>query len=170
MRTCYFWNCSEQIPRNHFLCSEHHHAYRDGFLNKCEECGRWKYAIYDLCRDCEKYAQQPAPRYQREHSEAWEAGDANATGFFVYILKLEGGQFYAGQTRELRERLSEHRDGTTKSTAGKNPKLVWFTVVPTRDAATELEADLKQLCDENPREVRRMVVRVQDLVQELDFS
>ena len=96
--------------------------------------------------------------------------DATATEFFVYILKLEGGTFYTGQTRELRERLSEHKDGRVKSTAGKTPQLVWFTSVPSRNAATSLEVELKKLVDTNPREIRRMVVRFRDHVRELDYS
>ena len=108
--------------------------------------------------------------YRREHSDAWEAKDAEAKDFYVYVLKLDDGSFYAGQTREIRERLMEHRDGTTKSTAGRNPKLVWFSTVSTREQATGLEVQLKKLCDQNPREIRRWVRRFQDLVEELDFS
>lgn len=108
--------------------------------------------------------------YKKEHSPAWEKADAAASEFFVYILKLDGGRFYAGQTRELRERLSEHRDGNTKSTAGKNPKLVWFATLPSRDAAASMEVELKKLIDANPREIRRMVVKFQDLIRELDYS
>lgn len=109
-------------------------------------------------------------KYNKEYSKKWESGDAEATEFFVYILKLDGNIFYAGQTRELRERLMEHRDGDTISTAGRNPKLVWFTKVSSRDEATTIEADLKRLCDQNPREVRRKVRHFRDLVEELDFS
>jgi len=85
-------------------------------------------------------------------------------------LKLNDGAFYAGQTREIRERLMEHRDGTTKTTAGKEPKLVWFSTVSTRKQATELEVEVKKVCDRNPREIRRWVRKFQDLVGELDFS
>ena len=109
-------------------------------------------------------------KYDKEFSRNWVSGDAEATEFFVYILKLDGNTFYAGQTRELRERLMEHRDGDTVSTAGKNPKLVWFTKVSTRDKAVTLEAELKRLCDKNPREVRRRVRQFQDLVEQLDFT
>ena len=115
-------------------------------------------------------ARRQKGKYDKEYSRKWKAGDAGATEFFVYILKLDGNAFYAGQTRELRERLMEHRDGDTVSTAGKNPRLVWFTKVSTRDEATTLESELKRLCDENPREVRRRVLQFQDLVQELDFT
>ena len=109
-------------------------------------------------------------RYRRESSPAWAAGDADARSFHVYILKLEGGEFYAGQTRELRERLSEHRDGRTQSTAGRNPKLVWFTEMASRHEATELEVELKKAIDSNPRIIRRMVTDFHDLVRELNFT
>ena len=69
------------------------------------------------------------------------------TSFFIYILKLDDGKFYAGHTRELRERMGEHRDGKAKSTADKNPLLVWFEIVDTRKEAAEREAQLKELID-----------------------
>ena len=115
-------------------------------------------------------ATQPQRSYRKEHSTAWEAKDAQTTEFYVYILKLDDGSFYAGQTRELKERLMEHRDGTTRSTAGRNPKLVWFSTVATRDEAAEMEVSLKQLCDQNPREIRRWIVKFRELVNELNFD
>ena len=88
-------------------------------MDECPGCGRAKDAQYGQCLDC--YGSPPRQQvrakantnrwYKREYSPAWDAGDAAATQFFVYLLKLDGGTFYAGQTRELRERLSEHRDG-----------------------------------------------------------
>ena len=123
-----------------------------------------------MCLDCEQQPQQSEPQYRREHSKAWEARDADADVFFIYILKLDGGQFYAGQTRELRERIAEHRDGATKTTAGKHPKLVWFKAVDTREEAEELEVALKVLCNKNPREIRRWITKLKDAVDLLDFS
>ena len=105
-----------------------------------------------------------------ESSPAWEAGDAEARSFHVYILKLDGGEFYAGQTRELRERLSEHRDGRTQSTAGRNPKLVWFTEVSSRQDAKELELELKKSIDRNPRVIRRLMTDFQDLVRQVHLD
>ena len=178
-RTCAFWDCDNSIRADDILCLQHFHEYQDGDIDKCPDCGRGKYARYDVCLDC--YGKRPAkptrqaqkqarPRYEKEHSEAWEARDEDASEFYVYILKLDGGKFYAGQTRDIRERLMEHRDGTTKSTAGQDPKLVWFTIVSTRDEAEELEVELKKMVDRNPREVRRWVRKFRDLVEELDFE
>ena len=60
--------------------------------------------------------------------------------------------------------MGEHRDGKTRSTAGRNPLLVWFDVVDTREEAAEAEAHLKELIDKNEREVRRMVNEFQDII------
>ena len=154
---------------------------QDGLIDECPGCGKAKSNDYELCIPCNKRTSTRGRRpsgttarkaqwYKPEYSQAWEKADARADRFFAYVLKLEEGHFYAGQTRELRERLSEHRDGKVKSTAGKNPKLVWFTTVDSRESATALEVELKKLVDSNPREIRRMVLSYQDLVRELDFG
>ena len=72
-------------------------------------CKRYKLAKYETCQDCRKGGESPASRqrgssksprrptrYRREHSDAWAAGDAEANEFYVYILKLNDGSFYAG--------------------------------------------------------------------------
>ena len=181
-KICLFWNCDVAIRADHILCYNHYGEFEDGLIDECPGCGLAKYEQYPECLKCYNTSartartgrtplKSPANRwYKPEYSEAWEKGDATANRFFVYILKLDGGEFYAGQTRELRERLSEHRDGGTKSTAGRNPKLVWFGMLPTRDAAAAAEVELKKLVDSNPREVRRMVIGFRDLVDELDYS
>ncbi|MFQ5861269.1 MAG: GIY-YIG nuclease family protein [Dehalococcoidia bacterium] len=180
-RECLFWDCDVPIRPDHVFCYDHFQDLQDGLIDECPGCSRAKYAQYDVCLDCYrnppphlprvKAAPSPGPKYQwyrPEYSEAWEKGDATADQFFVYILKLDNGEFYPGQTRELRERLSEHRDGKVQSTAGQNPKLVWFGTLPTRDAATAMEVELKKLVQSNPREIRRMVIRFRDLVRELE--
>jgi predicted GIY-YIG superfamily endonuclease len=105
-----------------------------------------------------------------EHSDAWAKGDKGAERFFVYILKLEDGDFYVGQTRELRERLSEHRDQKASSTARRNPKLQYFEILPTREAAELREAELKKLRDSNPRQIRRMIISFHDLIREVQLE
>ncbi len=103
-------------------------------------------------------------------SKAWAKRDAAAESFYAYVLKLDDGSFYVGQTRELRERMVEHRDGKTASTAGKNPKLQYFEEYRTREAAMTRETELRKTAQRNGREIRRMVTHLQDLVRELDFS
>ena len=104
-----------------------------------------------------------------EHSEKWNKRDQVAERFYVYILKLDGGKFYAGQSRELRERIDEHKDGKVKSTTGRNPKLNYFEVLPTREAAELREAELKEIIDSNPREIHRLIVSFRADVRELEF-
>ena len=179
--TCAFWDCEETIRSDHVMCREHYQDLQDGLIDECPGCGRGKAAQYEVCYDCyhtppaapkkaTKAGTRPAAKRQPklEHSETWEKGDEGASEFFAYILKLDGGEFYVGHTRELRERLSEHKDGDAKSTAGLNPKLVWFTTLPTRKAATEVEAELKELNKANQRAIRRMVIGFRDLVSEID--
>ena len=98
-----------------------------------------------------------ASRYELEHRDEWAAKDVRSDAFYVYILRLEDGELYAGQTRNLIRRMDEHRSGTTKTTAGRKPELVWFEQLPSRQAAVEQEADLKHRIDVRPAEVREMV-------------
>ena len=188
---CLYWKCERSAgpnDPNHVLCDLHHDQLEKGLIGECPQCGQAKETRYKVCAQCydkrhqrsskvpEKQRQQRPPmapvqrRSQVEHSKTWEKGDESADQFFVYILKLDGGKFYAGHTRELRERLAEHRDGETMSTAGKNPKLVWYSMLPTREQVAAREVELKKLINSNPREIRRMVISFQDLVQELDYS
>lgn len=179
---CAYWDCGRPIEAGHFLCREHFEDMRDGFIDQCPICNRFKDAQYNLCLDCyhgrsvfprQPQTQEdliPPKRYEREHSPAWASGDATTNTFFVYILKLDGGNFYAGQTRELRERLQEHKDGKVATTRGRHPKLQWFGTTLTRETATAVESELKKLVDTNPRQIRRMIIQFKDWVKEMEFD
>ena len=178
---CGYWECNRRIPYNHFLCAEHYEDWEDGFIDQCPRCGRFKDSMYELCLDCAY--RRPVTRWEPpiairtvnqhhmvEHSDAWIKGDKGADRFFVYILKLDNGDFYVGQARELRERLSEHRDQKVASTARRNPKLQYFEILPTREAAELREAELKRLRDSNPRQIRRMIIGFHDLIREVKLE
>lgn len=192
-RICAHQDCNQLTPRNDYpLCRQHYDAAESGGINKCSGCANYKPSQFPLCAAC--YAGQgrganpgaslrtaqsrpqvsaatPAQdKYAPESSPKWAAGDANATEFYVYILRLVGGEFYVGQTRELPERLSEHRDGKVQSTRERKPRLIWFTELSSREAATALESELKRTADFEPRKIRRMMVSFRELVRELDFS
>ena len=145
-----FWDCGAPIRSGYMFCLEHYQDHREGTVDRCPGCGRGKYSQFARCLEClyDPQRRERAPvgqireRHGPEYSAAWEAGDATARQFYVYILKLAGGTFYVGQTRELKERLSEHKDGAVSSTAGREPRLAWFHVVPTRRDAVSLEAEL----------------------------
>ena len=128
---------------------------------KCPKCGKFKKPIFPYCFVCNKTEKESSPK--------WDKADASATEFYCYVLQLADGTYYAGQTRELRERMMEHREGLTKSTAGTNPKLKWFTIVDSREVAATLEVELKKLCDGNPREIRRRIIAFQDLMKEVSL-
>lgn len=106
--------------------------------------------------------------YRVERSDAWTAGDRGVEQFYTYILKLDDATFYAGHTRDLRVRLTEHRDNATSSTAGGAPRLMWFAVSPTRELAAQLEARLKEMIDRNPRRIRTLILGFQDVIRELE--
>lgn len=173
---CGYFSCNRRIRRDHFLCAEHFEDWEDELVDECPNCGRFKDAEYKLCLDCAQG--RPRPRwespvaipsrkkhYAPERSKAWIKGDKEAARFFVYILKLDDGSFYVGQTRELRERMSEHRDSRTFSTAGRNPRLQYFEILPSREAATSREVELKELADSNPRQIRRIIIGFQDQIR-----
>ena len=181
-RLCAYQDCNVRTSgHDHPLCQQHYFESQRGVITKCSRCSNFKPARFPLCSSCfvghprptETYQDKTATtvakdKYAVESSPAWAAGDANASQFYVYILRLAGGEFYIGQTRELPERLSEHRDGKVASTRNRKPGLVWFTELPTREAAAGLESELKQIRDQNERAIRRMIVRFQSLVRELD--
>ena len=169
---CRFQDCEQRIQPWFELCASHNDAKTKSLIDQCPKCEQYKDANYPLCRNCNAASRtnntNRRGKYEPEYNAKWEAADEEGDVFFIYILKLDGGKFYAGHTRELRERLSEHRDGKTKSTAGKRPRLVWFDTVDTRGEAAEAEAVLKELIDKNEREVRRMVTEFLDLIREVD--
>lgn len=174
---CEYWKCNRRIQPNHFLCSFHFNDLLDGYIDVCPVCRRFKHVDWILCGDCEKgrpvtgqrSSIMNANKHKVEHSEKWRKRDEVVDKFYVYILRLDSGKFYVGQSRELRERLEERRDSKVKSTAGRNPKLNYFEVLPTREAAELREAELKELMDSNPREIRRLIVSFRDNVRELEF-
>ena len=117
-------------------------------------CGKRIKARYRLCYN----HFLAASRYEWEHRDGWGKKDRQSDAFYVYVLELDGGKsLYAGQTRNLMRRMYEHRNGTTQTTAGRQPSLVWFEQLPTRQAAVEKEADLKHRIDTQPAGVQLMI-------------
>ena len=77
---------------------------------------------------------------------------------YLYILKLSDGTYYVGQTNDLALRIAEHRDGQTKTTAGRQPRLVYFEqwVGEAQELNAE-ESRLTKQTKDNPRAIRRMI-------------
>lgn len=166
MNKCQYWNCNRRVRSGYFLCYEHFDDLEDGLIDKCPKCGKYKDCEFELCLNCNKSATKKS-KYKEEHSKKWYKGDKKADRFYVYILKSRVGQFYVGQTRDLRSRLSEHRDGKTRSTAGKDMKLQYFEEKGSREEAAKREVELKRLLDTNERQVRKMIIEFQDRIKEI---
>ena len=175
-KICQYWNCNVAIRNNYFLCADHYNDLEDYVIDKCPECGRFKDVEYDVCKDCygtltkKGVVKKPASPIRKEHSKTWEKGDQGVEKFFVYILKDAAGKFYIGHTRDLRLRLGEHRDGKTKSTAGRNLKLQYYEETSNRNSSELKEVELKKLLDSNERKIRKMIQDFQDLHREVETN
>ena len=142
-------------------------------IHECDKCHWFDEVMFDtaeynhplsdkyetLCYDCAHGREVPV----------YTHGPVVHQTRFLYILKLEGGKYYVGQTNDIELRLQEHRDGLTQSTAGKNPKLVFFEEWRGDKGALNDEEDLlTQLNSKTPRAIRRIVndwQRLMKLVQ-----
>ncbi|MFC2002120.1 GIY-YIG nuclease family protein [Chloroflexota bacterium] len=176
---CQFWICETIIKNGYFLCYEHHGEYNAGQLDKCPNCGQYKRKKYDLCLTCKSETSDTTISthdsfgahniaYQLEHSEAWKKKDSYAENFYAYILQLDNSKFYAGHTRDLRARLSEHKDGKTTSTAGQDIKLKYYERFDNRGSARQREIELKRLIDHDERQVRKIIIDFHDLHAQIE--
>lgn len=65
--------------------------------------------------------------------------------YYVYLLKLEGtkNNFYIGCTSDLRRRMVEHSNGSTRTTKGRNPRLIYYEAFSDKELAYRREKGLK---------------------------
>jgi putative endonuclease len=65
--------------------------------------------------------------------------------FYVYVLKSENTKknFYIGYTSDLKRRIVEHGCGNTRTTKGKNPKLIYYEAFESKALAENREKGLK---------------------------
>ena len=170
-KKCQYWNCNINVRSNHFLCAEHYEEYQEYMIDKCPECGRFKDVGFDVCKDCYDNSKKRSANkitnspIRRENSKTWEKGDQGIEIFYVYILKDEKGEFYPGQTRDLRIRYGYHTDGKVKSTAGRKQKLVYYETLRSRKFAELREVEIKKLIKTNEFKIRKMIQEFQDAHQ-----
>ena len=80
------------------------------------------------------------------------------TLWYVYILQLDDGDFYIGQTNDLETRFMEHSlDAGAEATKGKDCKLVWFSHTHSRESACAMEKRLQRTLDRSPLEIETIV-------------
>lgn len=159
---------TEGITYSKPLCYRSWRAFDAHDLEECSQC-HWFASDPDIvedddftCFECRRgqdvpvYAHGPVERYTR----------------YLYILKLNDGSFYVGQTNALQIRIREHSDGVgANATRGKDPKLAWFEKwVGNREQLNEEEDILTQLAIRNPRAIRRLVDDWQRLLKLVNFE
>ena len=146
------------------LCEQHSEEAQKEIIDKCptDNCFNIKPAKYQYCVECNP--EKLNGQHSLEFSPKWR--DQKDGLFHVYVLSLSDKTFYVGHTSDLRVRMTEHRSHKVKGTSGKLPQLVWFTPTPSRESATALEVDMKQLRDKNDRKLRKMILEFSDFVKE----
>ncbi len=171
-KICEFVECDESIPSHHHLCWPHWDQEQDDEIDKCF-CGQYKPSQYELCLTCKRKlsrskanaSRSPRKTKVAESKPEYVVGapdprprkDDDSDVFYVYLLLLDEGDYYVGHTNNLRTRHLEHTTDQTKSTRGKNPRLVWFDRFRTRAEAMDHEKFLKRVCKDNKRAINKMV-------------
>ncbi len=67
--------------------------------------------------------------------------------YYVYLLQLDekgNKQYYIGYTADLRQRVAQHKQGNTRTTKQRNPKLIYYEAFVDKYMAIQREKRLKQ--------------------------
>ena len=64
--------------------------------------------------------------------------------YYVYILKLDNGEFYTGFTKDLKDRIEHHKHKSTKYTRDHVPQeLAFYASFSNKQLALDFEIYLK---------------------------
>ena len=64
--------------------------------------------------------------------------------YYVYLLKLNSGDYYTGFSSNLKSRIKAHQNGQNKSTKDQRPvELMWYAAFYTKQLAMDFEEYLK---------------------------
>jgi len=88
-----------------------------------------------------------------DHAIRYEKYDANCHKFFVYVLELENGWYYIGQTKNICGRILNHFAGCGATVTKKHPpnKIVCIGVYSTREEVIKRETELINIYYKGPR-------------------
>jgi putative endonuclease len=64
--------------------------------------------------------------------------------FYVYVLSNERGRTYLGYSADLKSRLAAHNGGRSRSTRGRNWRLIYYEAFRAREDAKRRERRLKR--------------------------
>ena len=164
-RGCRYGGCGAGVNVLLDYCDAHFKAFGRGEVDECFECGSGKFSKNDLCDSCfdRRYghlgykngllgsgtgtgvrgATEVAGMVSVGEMVSAPASLGLGDGFYVYLLALMGGGWYASYTGDIGVRLMEHRTGLVRATSGRKPRLVWFSMVPTKLQAVALDAQLR---------------------------
>jgi len=141
------------------ICWTHWRDFDSLLIDECSRCHWFDEVFYEdttsagLCYECLSRERQKAPP-----ASIYAHGPVERRVRYLYILKMDGGKWYVGQTNSLELRLQEHLEGNTPSTRGRHPRLVWFEEwIGEYKGLIEREAELTRLTVNNPRVIRRIV-------------
>ena len=100
-----------------------------------------------------------------EYRESRSDLHTEPVGWYVYILALEDGGYYVGQTNNLPIRYLEHSLGVgAKATAGANARLEWFTYAHSREAARSMELRIQRALDKAPERVDNLIATFRQMI------
>ncbi len=191
---CARWGCNKSATYDKPLCYEHWLEWEAWELEECNRC-HWFYfadsgVVYDesgwdnefpfLCDDCLWMTLVEAGRRPpwdgtpgKTKPAAPARTDLARTVRYIYIVKLDAGEFYVGQTTNLRIRMQEHADGTQQQTRGKNLRLVYYEQYEgERDLINQRENELTVLNQHGAgrRRLREMIERFQEPLRLLNLE
>ena len=142
--------CVEAVSYDHPLCELHWQELRESRLSECERCHQFDDMLLaceamtedaGLCAECRQEVKAP------DHDH--EAAERQCQ--YLYILTLDGGDYYLGQTDDLERQVKGHHYGKFPSTAGRNPQLVWSEQWVGQSVKLQERVDkLAKLYSENP--------------------
>ena len=168
-KECRFWDC-ERMTRFTW-CFEHYGAFKRDELSLCPGCGKGKWVSYAVCGRCRNGNGSGGQRSVKGSAEGsgWEPkqGVRSPAVYYVYLLAVDGMGWYAEHSEDLAERLREHRSGRVSFSAGRDVKLEWFGMVPTRDQAVELQGQLRMIGARDATELEEWVRAFSEVVGEL---
>ncbi|OGM97890.1 MAG: hypothetical protein A2735_02930 [Candidatus Yanofskybacteria bacterium RIFCSPHIGHO2_01_FULL_41_21] len=63
--------------------------------------------------------------------------------YYFYILKNDEGGLYFGYTSDLKKRIEQHNSSTTRTTAGKHWKVIYYEAYYSQSDAKHREYSIK---------------------------
>lgn len=68
----------------------------------------------------------------------------NGGMYYAYLLQLSNDDYYAGSTKDIKQRLAKHQSGAVPHTSKFRPvKLAWCGIFENRQLAIDFEKYLK---------------------------